>query len=90
LRLDFGIWQSCYNCDLGSPPYRFDGFSQNPSGHRILITGSMNYIEREMQGLRPDIALIGSSASRREIYDHPIRNAASGRTKVSRQKWRAR
>ena len=27
------------------------------SGHEVLIMGSMNYIEREMTGLRPDIAL---------------------------------
>ncbi len=26
-------------------------------GHEILIMGSMNFIEREMDGLRPDIAL---------------------------------
>jgi len=40
------------------------------AGHRILIMGGMNYIEREMEGLRPDIALIGSGASRKEIYDY--------------------
>ena len=33
------------------------------AGHEILITGSMNYIEREMQGLRPDIALIGANTA---------------------------
>jgi hypothetical protein len=32
--------------------------------------GSMNYIEREVEGLRPDIAIVGSGASRREIYDY--------------------
>jgi len=40
------------------------------AGHRILIMGGMNYIEREMQGLRPDIALIGSGSSRKEVYDY--------------------
>jgi L-ascorbate metabolism protein UlaG (beta-lactamase superfamily) len=43
------------------------------AGHRILIMGSMNYIEREMTGLKPDIALIGSGASRREIYNYSRR-----------------
>lgn len=38
-------------------------------GHEILIMGSMNFIEREMQGLRPDIALVGSNSQRHEIYD---------------------
>jgi L-ascorbate metabolism protein UlaG (beta-lactamase superfamily) len=40
------------------------------AGHRILIMGGMNYIDREMQGLKPDIALIGSGASRKEVYDY--------------------
>lgn len=38
-------------------------------GHEILIMGSMNYIEREMEGLRPDIALVGSNSQRLEIHD---------------------
>jgi L-ascorbate metabolism protein UlaG (beta-lactamase superfamily) len=40
------------------------------AGHRILIMGSMNYIEREMVGLKPDIALVGSGSSRKEIYNY--------------------
>lgn len=43
------------------------------AGHSILIMGAMNYIEREMEGLRPDIALIGSGASRKEIYEYSAR-----------------
>jgi L-ascorbate metabolism protein UlaG (beta-lactamase superfamily) len=39
-------------------------------GHQILTFGSMNYIEREMQGLRPDIVLVGAGDSRAEIYDY--------------------
>lgn len=39
------------------------------AGHEILIMGSMNYIEREMQGLRPDVALVGANSQRLEIYD---------------------
>jgi L-ascorbate metabolism protein UlaG (beta-lactamase superfamily) len=39
-------------------------------GHQIFIHGSMNYIENEIQGLRPDIALIGANKSRTENYDY--------------------
>lgn len=39
-------------------------------GHQVLIMGSMNYIEREMEGLRPDIVLVGANSQRREIYDY--------------------
>lgn len=39
------------------------------AGHEVLIMGSMNYIEREMEGLRPDIALVGANSQRLEIYD---------------------
>lgn len=44
------------------------------AGHQILIMGGMNYIEREMEGLRPDIALIGAikgpNGGTQEIYDY--------------------
>jgi len=39
-------------------------------GHEVLIMGSMNYIEREMEGLRPDIALVGANSQRLEIHDY--------------------
>ena len=39
-------------------------------GHQILAFGGMNYIEREIQGLEPDVALIGAGSSRKEIYDY--------------------
>lgn len=39
-------------------------------GHQILAFGGMNYIEREMQGLKPDVVLVGASGSRKEIYDY--------------------
>jgi L-ascorbate metabolism protein UlaG (beta-lactamase superfamily) len=39
-------------------------------GHEIFIHGSMNYIENEIKGLRPDIALIGAGKSRSENYDY--------------------
>jgi L-ascorbate metabolism protein UlaG (beta-lactamase superfamily) len=40
------------------------------AGHQVLVMGSMNYIEREMEGLRPDIALVGANNERLEIYDY--------------------
>ena len=40
------------------------------NGHQILAFGGMNYIEREIEGLRPDVVLVGAGASRREIYDY--------------------
>lgn len=43
------------------------------AGHEVLVMGSMNYIEREMEGLRPDIALIGSNSQRLEIHDFTAR-----------------
>jgi reactive intermediate/imine deaminase len=40
------------------------------AGHDVLAMGSMNYIEREMMGLRPDIALVGANSQRLEIHDY--------------------
>ncbi len=37
---------------------------------QILAFGGMNYIEREMEGLRPDVVLVGAGSSRREIHDY--------------------
>jgi L-ascorbate metabolism protein UlaG (beta-lactamase superfamily) len=42
-------------------------------GRQILAFGSMNYIEREVDGLRPDVALIGAMPERREIYNYTPR-----------------
>lgn len=42
-------------------------------GHEVLIMGSMNFIEREMDGLHPDVALVGSNAQRHEIHDFTTR-----------------
>jgi L-ascorbate metabolism protein UlaG (beta-lactamase superfamily) len=39
-------------------------------GWRVLLFGGMNYIEREVAGLRPDVALIAAAKPRREIYDY--------------------
>jgi L-ascorbate metabolism protein UlaG (beta-lactamase superfamily) len=40
------------------------------AGHRMLWFGSMNYLEREVQGLRPNIALIAAARQRLEIHDY--------------------
>ena len=39
----------------------------NFAGHEIIVFGSMNYIEAEVTGLRPDIALIGAMPERANI-----------------------
>jgi len=39
-------------------------------GHRILAFCSMNYIEREVAGLRPNVALIPAARPRLEIHDY--------------------
>jgi len=41
--------------------------------HKVLTMGSMNYIEREVEGLRPDILLAGVNFSRLEIYKYTER-----------------
>jgi L-ascorbate metabolism protein UlaG (beta-lactamase superfamily) len=40
------------------------------AGRQIFVMGSMNYIEREVEGLRPDIAIVGSGSSRKELFDY--------------------
>jgi L-ascorbate metabolism protein UlaG (beta-lactamase superfamily) len=42
-------------------------------GHQILAFGGMNYIEREIAGLEPDVVLAGAASSRSEIFDYSSR-----------------
>src|SRR5260370_40346683 len=42
-------------------------------GHQILAFGGMNYIEREIVGLEPDVVLVGTAASLKENYDYSVR-----------------
>jgi L-ascorbate metabolism protein UlaG (beta-lactamase superfamily) len=42
-------------------------------GHQILAFGGMNYVERELEGLHPDVALVGAAGSLKEIYDYTDR-----------------
>lgn len=39
-------------------------------GREILWSGSMNYVERELEGLRPDVAVIASGRQRLEVHDY--------------------
>lgn len=41
--------------------------------HSVLTMGSMNFIEREVQGLTPDIILTGVNFSKNEIYKYTER-----------------
>jgi L-ascorbate metabolism protein UlaG (beta-lactamase superfamily) len=41
--------------------------------HRIIVFGSMNYIEAELIGLRPDVALIGAMPERSNIDNYTPR-----------------
>ena len=43
------------------------------AGHDVVTMGSMNFIERQIEGLRPDIALIGAAPSHLEIYEYTPR-----------------
>jgi hypothetical protein len=43
------------------------------AGYRILWFGSMNYLEREVQGLRPNVALIAAARQRLEIHEYTSR-----------------
>lgn len=43
------------------------------ANHQIILFGSMNYIERELTGLRPDVALIGAMPERLNIDDYTPR-----------------
>jgi len=43
------------------------------AGHQIILFGSMNYIESELTGLRPDVALIGAMPERQNIDDYTPR-----------------
>lgn len=42
-------------------------------GQKILTMGSMNFIERELEGLKPDVLLAGVNFSRLEIYKYTER-----------------
>jgi L-ascorbate metabolism protein UlaG (beta-lactamase superfamily) len=76
-RYNDGFWADSTRPDLKAPLHESDYaeggtliYLLRIAGHQLFIMGSMNYIEREITGLRPDIAIIGAGRSRKEIYDY--------------------
>lgn len=43
------------------------------AGRQILLFGSMNYIEREIEGMRPDMVFVASAPPRLEIHEYTSR-----------------
>jgi L-ascorbate metabolism protein UlaG (beta-lactamase superfamily) len=76
-RYNDGFWAGSTPPGLKAPlhesDYREGGtliYLLRIAGHQIFIMGSMNYIERNLTGLRPDIAIIGAGVSRKELYHY--------------------
>ncbi|HEX5069752.1 MAG TPA: MBL fold metallo-hydrolase [Vicinamibacterales bacterium] len=63
------------------PPFAYGQFQEGGTlaydvkiaGHEIVLFGSMNFIESELTGLHPDIALIGSKPERAFIENYTPR-----------------
>jgi L-ascorbate metabolism protein UlaG (beta-lactamase superfamily) len=79
-RYNDGFWAGSTPAGLRAPlhesDYKEGGTLMYPlriAGHQIFIVGSMNYIEREITGMRPDIAIIGAGPSRKEVYRYTSR-----------------
>jgi L-ascorbate metabolism protein UlaG (beta-lactamase superfamily) len=61
-----------------TPPFRYADHAEGGTlafvirmgGHQLIVFGSMNFIESEIAGLRPDIALIGAMPERANIDDY--------------------
>jgi L-ascorbate metabolism protein UlaG (beta-lactamase superfamily) len=64
-----------------TPPFHYGQYAEGGTlaysiriaGHEIVVFGSMNFIESELTGLRPDIALIGAMPERRFIDNYTAR-----------------
>lgn len=76
-RYNDGFWAGSTPAGLTAPLHESDYaeggtfiYLLRIAGHQLFIMGSMNYIEREISGLRPDVAIVGAGESRREIYDY--------------------
>ncbi len=53
------------------------------SNHNVMTMGSMNFIEREIQGITPDILLAGVNLSSRGLYNYEERLlAATGNPRI--------
>jgi len=79
-RYNDGFWAGSTRPGLTAPLHESDyaeggtfDYLLRVGGHQIFIMGSMNYIEREVAGLRPDIAIIGAGPSRLDIRDYTKR-----------------
>jgi hypothetical protein len=63
-----------------SMPLRFAGYLEGGTlaylirigGHQIVVFSTANYIERELDGLRPDAAIVATGL-RQEIHDYSCR-----------------
>lgn len=71
-----------WNSDSGlEAPLRIDQFIEGGSlmflarfaSHDVLTMGSMNFLERELQGLAPDVLLAGINGSRLGLYNYDQR-----------------
>jgi len=63
LKAPLKLWQMSPEGGTLAYLIRFDG-------HQILAFGGMNYIEREITGLAPDVAIVGAGPSWEEIHDY--------------------
>lgn len=62
------------------PPLRFDDYADGGTfnylvrvgGHEVFVTSTANFIERELVGLNPDIAIIATGL-REEVFDYTCR-----------------
>lgn len=62
------------------PPVRFDDWEEGGAfnylvrvgGHEVCVQSSANFIEREIEGLRPDLAIVATGL-REEIHDYTCR-----------------
>jgi L-ascorbate metabolism protein UlaG (beta-lactamase superfamily) len=63
-----------------TPPMTFDDYAEGGTfmylvriaGHEVLIASTANFIEREVEGLRPDVAIIAPGL-REEVHDYTCR-----------------
>lgn len=64
-----------------SEPLRLDEYVEGGTlaylirigGREVLLFGSMNYVEREVEGLRPDVVFVASAPPRLEIHGYTER-----------------
>lgn len=64
-----------------APPFRFGQFAEGGTlayliriaGHKVILFGSMNYIEHELEGLNPDVALISAMPERNNLDNYTPR-----------------